>query len=333
VGGRSRALGLITPKPWRGPLIAAGAVPLTVGVLMAEERLGWSRGVVFAVSASVAALLLAMALLSPLEFARPRSYQVVLALCGLVLALAAVGEFANLVNAPSGARTTAWVFALFALLAGTVAWRRNAWIGTLLAALAGLVAAVALVDWLFAASDRATWRYVLLGSVAVLVLGSVLLRGSWPRHSAALVDAAGVAVLAIVVLLLVDRYIGAGLGAYFARSGGVSLATAGGSVAWGWELFVVAAGLGLVAYAGADQERGPGYLGVLTLIGFIALVAPLGPGQTPTIVGWPIVLLALGGLAIAAGLRPSRPLPPEPGSGDEAPPPIELRPSGRDGPT
>lgn len=261
MGGRSRALQLITPKPWRGPLIAAGAVPLTVGVLMAQERLGWSRSVDFAVSACVAALLLAMALLSTLEFARPRSYQVVLALCGLALALAlaAIVELADLLRAGRSARTTAWVAASFALLAGTVGWRRNAWIGTLLGALAGVAA-------------------------------------------------------------------------YVSRSGGVSPAAAGGPVAWGWTLFVIAAGLGLLAYAAADQERGAGYLGVLTLIGFIALVAPVRPGQTETIVGWPLVLLALGGLAIVAGLRPSRPLPPEPGSGDEAPPPIELRPPGRDGP-
>jgi len=323
---RPRALAFITPKPWRGDLIAAGAVPLAVGLLAAELRLGWSKQATLAVTVVAAASLLGMALLSPLEFARPRSYQVVLLVTGLVLTLLAIFELANVLDAPRAAKTSAWMAALFALIASGCAWWRNAWICTLLAALSWVATLVALVDWLFAAGDRASVRYVLLGAVAALVLGSVLLRGGRPRHAAALVVAAGLAVVAIVVLLLIDRYAPRLLATYF--SGRLEPSSARAGVAWGWELVVLAAGCGLVAFSGADHERAPGYLGVVTLLGFVALVAPVNRGGARSIVGWPLALLVIGGLAIASGLRPSRPLPPEPGgaSDGDALPPIQLRP-------
>ena len=47
------------------------------------------------------------------------------------------------------------------------------------------------------------------------------------------------------------------------------------------------AGLALVAYAGGDREPGPGYLGVLVLVGFV-IVAALGEDAS---VGWPLLLV------------------------------------------
>ena len=80
----------------------------------------------------------------------------------------------------------------------------------------------------------------------------------------------------------------------------------------GWELLLLGAGWGLIAYAGVDREPGPGYLGFFVLASFVLIA---GPDVTdPSILGWPLVLLLLaGGVLLVIGLRPRRELPPEPG--------------------
>jgi peptidoglycan/LPS O-acetylase OafA/YrhL len=84
--------------------------------------------------------------------------------------------------------------------------------------------------------------------------------------------------------------------------------------AWGWELLLLAAGCGLIAYASVDRERGPAVLGVLTLAAFVALAAT--GDATPA--GWPLALAVPTVVMLAIGLRPTTPAPPPP---DAARPP------------
>jgi hypothetical protein len=76
-----------------------------------------------------------------------------------------------------------------------------------------------------------------------------------------------------------------------------------------WELIVFGAGCGLVAYGAIDRSPGPAWLGVANLVLFV-LDTGLEPGES--IYFWPIALILLGVVAMAAGLRPRQPLPPEP---------------------
>jgi hypothetical protein len=76
-----------------------------------------------------------------------------------------------------------------------------------------------------------------------------------------------------------------------------------------WELVVLAAGCGLIAYGAVDRVPGAAYLGVANLLAFVA-VSVIGAEET--LRWWPLVLILLGLGAMAAGLRPLRPLPPEP---------------------
>jgi hypothetical protein len=132
------------------------------------------------------------------------------------------------------------------------------------------------------------------------VLASLLLRAPAPRHSVQLVNAAGLAVLAIALTGAVPALFGV-LGPFGTPPVAV--------LPNGWELVVLAAGCGLVAYGAVDREPGPAYLGVVNLAAF-AIAA--GASIEHTLLYWPLILLVLGLGAMGAGVRPRRPLPPEP---------------------
>jgi hypothetical protein len=76
-----------------------------------------------------------------------------------------------------------------------------------------------------------------------------------------------------------------------------------------WELVALAAGCGLIAYGAVDRAPGAAWLGVAHLLAFAIVV---NASAEATLLWWPLILLLLGGGAMAAGLRPRRPLPPEP---------------------
>jgi hypothetical protein len=303
VVGRGRAA--LTPHPHRGDLIAAGAVPLALGVLLVNVRFDvqWSNGVLLVVTALACALVLGMGLLAPLEGERPRSYQQVLLLAGLLLGFLALLRLARVLGAHSplgaaGSRT--WIFAIVALFAAWVARARRSAFCALIAALAAVVTMLAFVDWVFSPSGPATTRWLLLALAVTFVLAALARRERERRESVYLIDAAGVAILLLGVsfagaLLRILTLIGA----------------PGGAPGGGWKLVLLAAGVGLVAYAGVDREPGPGYLGTLVLLLFVALAGIPGAGGA-SLWFWPLVLLVLGGAAIAAGLRPRQELPPEP---------------------
>jgi hypothetical protein len=310
-GGR-RVLAALTPHPHRGDLIAAGAAPLTIGVLLVNARLdaSWGTGIFLVLTALACAIVLGMGVLAPREGERPRAYQEVLLLTGLALLLVALLRVAQVLgveqplgagHGSAGSRT--WIFAL---LGGTALWlavsRRSAICG-LVAALVAILALVSFVQWAFDPSGLATFRWVLLFGAVGLVFGALSLRERQRRESVYLVDAAGVAIVALTLtwlgaLVPVLRFLGAPTGVPGA----------------GWKLILLAAGLGLVAYSAVDREPGPGYVGALELLLWIALVAIPGASGA-SLWFWPLALVLVGLAGIAAGLRPRRPLPPEPRSG------------------
>lgn len=310
--GLARAVAVIRPHPHRGDLIAAGAVPLAAGLAMVDVRMDgqWSPGVLFAVTVLGAALLYAMGMLAPLEGPRPRAYQTVLLLAGLVLLVVALRRFAQLLGTdglPSG--TVSWIAAVVSAAAIWPARARRSPICTLLAAVAGGVALLAFVDWVFDPGGVNVFRWVLLLLVAGFALGSLYLRDAWPRHAVHLVNAAGLATVGLGLTL----YVGATLAGLT-----VPGLPRGASPPFWWELVLLAAAFGLIAYSGVDREPGPGYLGFVALLLFV-LAAGLPDGEG-ALLGWPLFLLLLGAVGVAAGLRPRRPLPPEPGVGAASPP-------------
>jgi hypothetical protein len=300
-----RGLVALTPHPHRGDLIAAGALPVALSVLLLNARFQgqWGTGVLLVVTALGCALVLGMGLLAPLEGERPRSYQQVLLLAGLALGLTALARLAQVLGADaplSAAGSLVWIAGIVTLGAAWIAHTRRSAICALVAALAAIVTLLAFVDWVFSPEGPATTRWLLLTAAVALVLAALARRERQRRESVYLIDAAGIA---IVVLGL------SFFAALFAPLG--FLGAPAGAPGSGWKLVLLAVGLGLVAYACVDREPGPAYIGTLVLLLFV-LYAGLPGADGASLWFWPLVLLLLGGAAIAAGLRPRQELPPEP---------------------
>lgn len=269
---------LLRPPPHRGPVIAAGGVSLAVGVALTVLRLQDTLpiGADAALLLVPGALLLWLGAQAPNEQGEPPAYQSVLLCTGLPLV------YGGLLVALGGALDEippTWVLVVVSVaVAGLALWpafARNSAISLLIAALLGGVAIEAVAGETFA-------RWLLLAYAGALVLAALALRLPARRHAEVLIDAAGIAIAWLAVAS------GDGLPAFF-------------------EVVVLGAGLGLVAFGALDRSPGPAYLGVINLILFIVAAAR---GETLFI--WPLILLAGGLLMLGAGLRPRRPLPPEP---------------------
>ena len=128
---------------------------------------------------------------------------------------------------------------------------------------------------MFGADSAGTYRWLLLLAAIAYVLVSLALRGSAPRHSEQMVNAAGLAILAIGLTHVVPA------AAAFLFPFGSAAAS---PLPNGWELVLFAAGCGLVAYGAVDRAPGPAYLGVANLVAFVVAV---GPSDEDTLIYWP----------------------------------------------
>jgi peptidoglycan/LPS O-acetylase OafA/YrhL len=158
-------------------------------------------------------------------------------------------------------------------------------------AIAGAATFLAAWDWIFSPETVTPYRWLLLLLAFVFGIASLPLRGTSQRHAEQMVNAAGLAILAIGVTAL----------RFFE---GIELPNF-------WELVVLAAGLGLVAYSAADRAPGPAYLGFANLAAFVVAAST---SDHRTLEWWPLLLILGGLIVLAFGLRPRAPLPPEPSS-------------------
>ena len=305
--GGSVLRALTRPPAHRGPLIAAGAVVLTVGIALEELRLSREIGPAahLLILAVATAAILGLGLQARTEDGRPPAYQSVLLLTGLLLLYGTLLRLADVLGAdftegetPTGAFV--WTSLLLAGVAAWVSMTRRSAVALLIAALAVGVALVSALEWIFEADSQGPYRVLLLVLAVALVLGSLVLRGRAPRHAQQLVNAAGVAILAIPVMALA-----AGVSTLLSLFGGAPDSLLPNV----WELVVLAAGCGLIAYGAVDRVPGAAYLGLANLLAFVAVAVVT---SDETLLWWPLLLIVLGLGAMGAGLRPLSPLPPEP---------------------
>jgi hypothetical protein len=82
-----------------------------------------------------------------------------------------------------------------------------------------------------------------------------------------------------------------------------------------WDIWLLLISLGLVAYGAVMHARGPAYVGFVGLFAFALLqgfeVNARLEGDEPdmSFAGWPLVLLLIGAVAMAAGVIGRRPPP------------------------
>jgi hypothetical protein len=298
---------LLRPPPHRGPLIAAGAVVLAVGLGAAELRLSADTLAPFwhlLIFATAAGVIFALGLQAPNEGGRPPAYQSVLLVTGLVLLFPALLRLADVLGAeltpgfPAGELT--WTSVVEAGAALYAALFRRSSICLLLAAIAFGVALLSGWEWIFHTGTFTASRWLLLVLSLALVLVALGLRAGWSRQSELLIDAAGLAILTIGIQAIVS---------FLVRSLSLFNQPTGPLLPGFWELVVLAAGCGLVAYGALDRSPGPAWLGVANLAVFVLAA---GTFSDETLYWWPLLLIVLGAAALAAGLRPRQPLPPEP---------------------
>ena len=321
----SWALDRLRPHPHRGDVIAAGAVPLAIAAVVIELRMRqWSLGPRFAVVAIIAALLLTMGWLAELESEAPRSYHSILLIAGLLLAVIALVLLAEVMGSgrPPGAGGVAWTFAAEAAIAVAAARRASSAACTLIAALAAIVTVEAFVAWVFKPHGVGAFRATLFVLTLSFVVGATRLRDRRRRHAVALVNTAGIAALVLAGSYVLATSLAPLLAGAGAGPKGLDRSTA----PFGWEAYLLAVGFGLVAYAGADREPGPGYIGLAVLLAF-AFLTGVSVSSRGSLVGWPLFLLVLGAAGIGIGLRPRKPLPPPPAAAEStAAPTVPLHP-------
>jgi hypothetical protein len=300
----SGLLDLLRPPPHRGPLIAAGAVLVTLGIALEEVRLDdkLPTGVHLVILAVAAAAIYALGV-QVVQQGRPYAFQSVLLVCGLLLVYPALLTLADVLGADFGefpAGAFVWTSLLYAGAALYPAVARNSSICALIGALALGFAAMTFANWVFGANSAETYRWLLALAAIAYVIVCLALRGVAPRHSEQMANAAGLAVLILGLTAILPV-----LTAFLFPFG----APAAGPLPNGWELVVLAAGCGLVAYGAVDHAPGPAYLGVANLALFLVSAAV---SDEDTLLYWPALILALGLGTMFAGLRPREPLPPEP---------------------
>jgi len=340
----------VRPHPHRGDVVAAGAVVLAIGLVVADLRLAeaWAAGVRLALLSGPGALVvLAMGALTRVGEGTgapgtpedappapasaegappapasaeggqggPRPYVTILLVAGLALALLALSDLADALGddgrLASPAATTFAAGVLTALAVTLAATKRSALV-TLVACVAGLVTVLALADLLFGLDDRLeAFRYLLLAGLVCLVVAATATRDAHRRQAVAFINAGGVALVGLALTLAAERI------PALAPIGPLAQQTP-----WAWELVVLLGGSALLAYAAVDREPGPASLAALALVLFAGLAVEADGGAS--LLWWPVLLVAIGLGVVIFGLRPREELPPEPGAERPAAPPTPM---------
>src|SRR4051812_5091873 len=243
----------LRPDPARAAILAAGAIALTVAIVLIDIRFSntWSAGPRFLVTGAGAALILALAVAAPDEEDQPRPWLSALLVCAFALSLFALGNLADALGADeqlNASGTITWVGLLITGLFVALSLRRDSAVCTLLAGIMGAITVLAFFDWAFKLDDPTkTWRWILILLTIGFLAAGLALRAERPRHAIALVDVAGLTTLGLAVA------VGANLGIGLLVDGGGEA-----NIAWGWELVVLVAGAAVARGGLPGRAGGPG---------------------------------------------------------------------------
>jgi hypothetical protein len=314
-----------------GVLVAVGAV-----ILFARKSDDWAAFPLLLVVGIPCTLLFGIGAAAALGTRAVARWHAVLMVAGVLLSLLAFGQLWDMV----GVNTDSSGFGLLlfgctAALAAFGAFRVGAAYQAFLAALAGIFAWLFLFDLILDDPSPTTLRWLLLVLGFMYAVAAFALMQDDAPQAPEVVTAAGITgVLVGTIGILAGA--GDAFGALFFGAG---LAEGGGQgQGFVWDLFLLLFSLGLVAYGAVAHARGPAYVGFFGLLAVAIIqgaeVNALLEGDQPdhSFAGWPLVLLLIGGAALAAGMLlrtpptvgarvPAEPHEPagSPGTGAEAP--------------
>lgn len=293
----------LRPDPARAVVLAAGAVALTLLVLLIGIRFDeeWGIGIHLVYSVLAAALVLALAVGVDRRDDLMPIWHSVLFVTAFLLVLQAISYLADVLGSEDGissSGTVVWTGLIMLALAAFFAVRYGSGIAALFAAVTAVVVLVAFVDWVFTPEEVGTFRVVLLIAGLALWARAWMVRAKRPHQANGLVVAAGLVLLTIAGTFAVEALQGA-LGGLF---GGQSQPFDRPGEAW--EIVMLLGGAALIAWTWLGGASGPAYLGATALSAFLVF-ASLSDEDGPSLMGWPIVLAIATAVLLVLALRPT----------------------------
>ena len=320
---------VLAPDDTRDALRKMGGLLFGIGMLMVAMRKesDYSDFVIFLIYLIPAVFLYGEGVFTGRYTGGLRPWQAVYSVFGLLFAALALGQFVEWVGEPSGWNTF-WTFGVVTGLAFYAGAVKGIRFHLLAGSIASIVAWTGLWDELLGdgvAADFGIYRG-LLGILAIMLLAGALYvwrRAPEARVSGTVVHDGGDQ----GVWKASELITGAGIAAVLACSLGISSIASVASPFLGdftiietaphWDVLLLLVSLGLVGLGSLIGTRGPVYVGAIGLLLFLFIVGLDFDDDSPepdNLGVWPIVLIALGLLAVALGAlkesslgeRPSR---------------------------
>ena len=303
---------LFEPDEGRDALRKLAGLLIGLGLVMtfvrkADSSLGdtWGDWGLLIVLLIAFVFLYGLGLLGRLNTDGLRSWESVYLVFGIFVAPFVLLQFLEAINGTPGASLNVfWVFLVTAGLAVAATYVAGLRYGLLLASLAVIVSWSTLWNKILSdgvGAHLGTYRGLLMILAALLLVAAFAIwrmeRSEGPVRANDVVT--GAAVSAVIAGSL-------SVSEVFARSNPLlAVPTANSSLFW--EIVLLAISLLAVGYGSRFAVRGPAYVGGIGLIIFLFIAGGDLNEATPQgkIFGWPLVLVAVGALAVAASLIPS----------------------------
>ena len=242
--------------------------------------------------------------------AEPRLWHSVWVVFGILFVYGTLIQFLTLIDSnPDSPLNTVWTLCFVAAVAAAAALFARVQFGWLVAGVALAIAWLALWDEFLengVGDDVGTFRGLCMIAAVALVAGAWMLerRGRERAEATELVTAAGLIFLLGAGLVSLV----AAVGAFFAPFGAAPAGAGVAEASLFWDLVLLVGSIVLIAAGGFARARGPVYVGAIGLLTFVALVGGDLDDDSPAgkIIGWPLILLVLALLAMAASVAQSR---------------------------
>ena len=240
--------------------------------------------------------------------ARPKLWHSVWVVFGILFLYGALLQFIALLDGNTASSlNTLWTLSVVAAAGVGAALFARVSFGWLVAGVALAIAWLALWDEILAdgiGGDAGTFRGLCM-IAALLLVGLawfIETRGREGTEAAELVTAAG------LIFVVGAGLIGLSELSSLLVATDVSPTSGGVEPSLFWDLVLLGGAILLIAAGGLTGVRGPVYVGAAGILTFVLLVGVDLDDDTPAgnIVGWPLVLLLLAALAIAASLGVGR---------------------------